>query len=260
MAVLAATAAAAGMGMFMRVVMLVLMRMLAAAAPALGLLLMLVFMAMPAAATRTGGVLMLVVMLMVIVVVPVMVIVIMGVTMIVIADMHDGVRAEGARHRARDAALRANDLGQMPIRRDEQRIGGDLDRMMVAADLPGGGKQPGRVLGRDLKELFRRGLHSDEPAILEPQRIAVIQGLALVERHRDGRAANGRHRAMQPLTGGMIEHQRVDDALGLDGGFADNRGGALHRGLLQADLSGEIWWLARDLSSAAAAGLIRRKG
>jgi hypothetical protein len=242
MAVLAATAAAAGMGMFMRVVMPVLMRMLPAAAPALGLVLMLV------------------VMLMMIVVVPVMVIVIMGVTMIVIADMHDRVRAERARHRARDATLRADDLGQMPIRRDEQRIGGNLDRMMMAADLPGGGKQPGRVLGRDLKELFRRGLHSDEPAILEPQRIAVIQRLALVERHRDGRAANGRHRAMQPLSGGMIEHQRVDDALGLDGGFADNRGGALHRELLQADLSGEIWWLARDLSSAAEAGLIRRKG
>ena len=58
------------------------------------------------------------------------------------------LRPEGARDRARGAALPAHQLGIGRGGRDVEHVGGDLGGDVVAAELPGQARQPGRVYSR----------------------------------------------------------------------------------------------------------------
>ncbi len=54
---------------------------------------------------------------------------------------------------------------------------------MAAAELPGQPHQPGRVLGAHLEKILRGRPHRDEPAVVEAQGVAVLEGCGLREGH-----------------------------------------------------------------------------
>lgn len=99
----------------------------------------------------------------------------------------------------------------------------------MAAEMPGETNQPQRVLGADFQQAFRRGLDLDQRAVFELQGIAVVQRRRLVERDRELQSARRPDADAIDRTVPVAEGQRIDDALGLDGGLAKDGGGAKHR-------------------------------
>lgn len=77
-------------------------------------------------------------------------------------------------HRGRGAQS-PNHLKEHVVVRDEDGVPGQFRRDMPVADVPGDLRQPKRVTGSHLDQALRRGFHLDEPAILEPQRVTVIE-------------------------------------------------------------------------------------
>ncbi|CAI0344505.1 conserved hypothetical protein [Hyphomicrobiales bacterium] len=198
---------------------------------------------MAAAATLAMGVVMLVLVLMrmivtmvlmivVMTMVMTMVVVMMGVpaaaivAMSVVVDLRLGLeRALDRRHRT---ALPAHQLGKSGIVGHIERLGRHFRRNVMAAEVPGKAHQPQRVFGTDFQQAFRRGLDLHKSPVLQLQRVAVVQRRRLVEGDREFQAAHGRHSdAVDPaLT--MAEAQRIDNALGTDGGLAKDGSGAKH--------------------------------
>jgi len=135
---------------------------------------------------------------------------------------------EGAGDRARVAALAAHQLGRRRRCRDVEHVGGDLGWHVAAAELPGQAHQPGGVLGAHLEKILRGGAHRDQPAVVEAQGVAILEGRGLGERHREAEAALGNERPRDGLPGGVVEAHRVGDAVGAHRGPADDRGGCRH--------------------------------
>ena len=79
-----------------------------------------------------------------------------------------------------------------------------------------------------LQQRFGRRLHLDELAILEPKGVAVVDGGLHVEIEMDLGAAPRPEHAVAPVARRMVERERVDDAVGLHGGLADDGGDAGH--------------------------------
>lgn len=132
---------------------------------------------------------------------------------------------EGARDRVRNAALAPHQFGRGGGRRDVEHVRGDLGGHVVAAELPGEAHQPGRVLGPHRVQVLRGGPHRDEPAIVEAQRIAVVQGRGLGERHRETEPTLGHQSLGKRGPAFVVEAHRVGDAVGAHRGAADDRGG-----------------------------------
>ena len=135
---------------------------------------------------------------------------------------------EGARDLGRGAALAAHHLGEHVVVLDIDRVLGDLGRGVAVAHMPGDAHQPQRVFGADLQQVLHRRANRDETAVVEAQRVALVQhcGLVEVEHHLDP-AFGAQHRAAA-LAILMVEGDDVEDAIGLDGGLADDGGGAQH--------------------------------
>ena len=127
------------------------------------------------------------------------------------------------------AALAADHLGEHVIVLDIDRLRRDLGRRVPVADMPGDAKQPQRVLGRDLQQSLRRGFDRDEPPVLQLHGVAVVELRRLVEVEQEGEPTLALKRDPPPLPALVVEGDGVGDALGLDGGLADDGGGAEHQ-------------------------------
>ena len=130
------------------------------------------------------------------------------------------------RHRT---ALPAHQLAERGVIRDVEGIGRHFGRDVMAAEMPGEAHQPQRVLGADLQQAFRRGLDLDQRAVFQLQRVAIVQRRRLVERDREFQPARRSYAHAIDRAVAVAQRQRIDDALGLDGGLAKNGGGAKHR-------------------------------
>lgn len=129
---------------------------------------------------------------------------------------------------AHGAALAADHLGEHMVVLDIDRVGGDLGRGMAIADMPGDAHQPQRVLGADFEQALRRSLDQDEPAVLQLDRVAVVQCRRLVEIEQDIEPAIALQRDAATVAVLMVEGQRLDDLVQLDRGLASDGGGAQH--------------------------------
>ena len=205
MVVIVAATTALAMGMLVIIVMLVAMRVI--------MTMMAVVMAMMTVMVMT----------MVVMIVPAAAIVAMGVVM----DFR--LRLERALDHRHRAALPAHQFAKGCIVRDVESLSRHLGRDMMAAEMPGETNQTQRVLGADFQQAFRRGLDLDEAAVFELQRVAIVQHRRLVERDRELQSARRANAHAVDRTIAVAQRQRIDDALGLDGGLAENGGGAKHR-------------------------------
>jgi len=204
MVIMAATAGIA-MGMLMRVVVLVRMIMaVAGVRMAVAVLMAVVMVGVIAMIMATAA----------------------GVAMLVVMDL--GLGLERPLDLAHRAALAANQLGQRRILLDIDCIGGDLDRDMAAAEMPGETREPQRVLGGDRDQLLRRRPDQHERAVLELDGIPVIQRSRLVEIEQDVAPAIPLERGMASVAAMMVEGEGLDDPVLLDRGLADDGDGALH--------------------------------
>ncbi|MGF7051205.1 hypothetical protein GGC47_000365 [Bosea sp. OAE752] len=152
--------------------------------------------------------------------------VIVAVSMVVVVGAALGL--EGAFHRRHRTALPAHHLGQDVVVLDVDRVGGDLGRGMAVADMPGDAHQPQRVLGADLQQALRCGLDLDKAPVLQLHGVAISQHRGLVEIEQDIEPAIGLEGKAAAIAVVMVEGERVDDALGPDGGLANDGGGAKH--------------------------------
>ena len=117
----------------------------------------------------------------------VMMVVVMPV--VVIADMGAALRLEGALDRGCGAALPSHQLGHGRAVLHIEGIARDLDEAVAAAEMPGETDEAQGVLGPHFQQGLGRRLHLDEPAVLEPQGIAVVDRGLHVEIEMDLGAA-----------------------------------------------------------------------
>lgn len=213
----------------MRVVMGVVMA--APAALAMGVVMVLMCMSVLMTVVMVVAVVLMAVMTVVMMMAMVMVVAVLMAAAAIIAMvvvMHLRLRPEGTLDRRHGAALPAHQLGDGGHVDDIERVGRHFGRDVVAAEMPGEAHQAQRVLGADLQQALRRGLDLHEPAIFQLQRIAVVEHRGPVEIDREFEAARSLHRQGAAAAIPMAEAERVDDALGTDGGLANDGSGAKH--------------------------------
>jgi hypothetical protein len=222
-----------------------------------------VIMSMAVRVIMAMGVVMTVV-VMLVMVVPVVVmdmmvmgVMVMGMVMVVAMAVTGGLIIGPALglERAHDlgdrAALPAHHLGQHVVVGDVDRVGGDFRRCVAVADVPGDAGEAQGVFGADLQQGFGRGAHGDKLTILQLQRIAIGQRARLVEVDQQLQTADGLQRDPAALPFLVVEHDMVDDAVGLDGGLAHDGGGTEH-----CDVSSGLFPVELDVIMLPA----RRKG
>jgi hypothetical protein len=141
---------------------------------------------------------------------------------------------EGAGHGSRGAALATDEFRRGGGSRHVEHIGTDLGRHVVAAELPGKPHQPRRILRPHLEERLAGGPDLDQPAILETQGIAILEGRGLGQREVEAEATLGGQVRMALSTAGMIEGDGIDDPLRANRGLPDDRSGAQHDFLVSA--------------------------
>jgi hypothetical protein len=159
-----------------------------------------------------------------------MMVVVMSVVMpmVVVAVMGAALRPERALHRGGDAALPAHQFRHRRIVLHVDRIAGDLDEAMLAAEMPGQTHEAQRILGPHLQQALGRGLDLDETPVFEPQGIAVVDGRFHVEIEQDFSPALTRQPRLTAVASRVIERDRIDHAVGFHGGLADDGGDAGH--------------------------------
>ena len=199
----------------------VIMMVMAAAAGAMGVMrvLMLVFMIMMSMGMIIVG-------MMIMVLVPMV-----SVAMVVVAAVMTGdgaFRAERPVDRRQAAALAAHQLGNRIILRHIDRLGRHLDRRMVLAEMPEHAHEAQRVLGLHLEKFLIDRLHGDQATVLELQGVAVVElGLGR-QVEIDMKPTGSRQMRRRVVSGDMIERDRIDDTVGLDGSFANDGCGLGH--------------------------------
>jgi hypothetical protein len=107
-------------------------------------------------------------------------------------------RAKGARHRCCAATLTAHHLGQHMVGLDIDRVGRHFGWRVAIADVPGDPQQPERIFGAHLQKPLGRGLDLDEPAIVELQRVAIVEDRGLVEIDKPPSAFSATRRFCRP--------------------------------------------------------------
>jgi len=147
---------------------------------------------------------------------------------VVVAGMGAALRLEGTLDRGCGAALPAHQLGHGRAVLHIEGIARDLDEAMAAAEMPSEAREAQGVLRPHLEQGLGGRLHLDEPAVLEPQGVAVVDRGLHVEIEMDLGAALGLQPAVAAVAGLMVERDDVDDAVGLHGGLADDGGDAGH--------------------------------
>jgi hypothetical protein len=152
------------------------------------------------------------------------------VPVIVVAMVRALLRPEGAGHRRRGAALSPGEFGPGRIILDIDRIARDLREAVLAAEMPGQPHEAHRVLGADFQQPLGRGLHLDETAIVEPERIAVVERGFHLEIDQKFQAALPLQGRLTAVSRPMVQRHVIDDAVRLHGGLADDGDGADHGG------------------------------
>jgi hypothetical protein len=155
--------------------------------------------------------------------------------MVVVADMGAALRLEGTLDGCRRAALPAHQFRHCRVVLDIECVRRDLDQAMATAEMPGEPREAQGVLGLHLQQSLGRRLHLDELSILKPQGIAVVDGGFHIEIEQDLGPALGPQPPLAAVAGLVIEGDRVDDAVGLHGGLADDGGDAGH-GLISVNV------------------------
>jgi hypothetical protein len=142
---------------------------------------------------------------------------------------------EGAAHRRDAAALPPHHFDEDMIVLDVDGVSRDLRRGVPVANVPSYPQETQGVLGADLHKVLVCRLDPDEAAILQLQGIAVLQrgGFLEVEQHFGAGLPGQRDAPAVPAL--MIEHDGIDDLVGLDGEPADDGGGAEHGIVLDGD-------------------------
>jgi hypothetical protein len=158
----------------------------------------------------------------------VMMVVAVMMPVVVVAVMGAALGPEGAFHRGGDAALSAHQLGHGRIVLHVDGVVRDLDEAMLAAEMPGEAHEAQGVLGPHLQQALGSGLHLDEPPILEPQGVAIVDGGIHIEIEHDLGPALPCQPRLTAVARRVVERDRVDDAVGFHGGLADDGGDAGH--------------------------------
>ena len=155
---------------------------------------------------------------------------VVGVVMMVVRAhvLRAALGLERPRDRCDAAALAARHLGDGGVVLDIDRVRVELGRNVRPAEMPAEAHQPRRVFRADLEELLRRGPHLHEAAVLELHRIAVVEHRVPVEVELEFEPAVAAQREAAAVAGLVVEPGRVGNPVGLDGGFADDGGGAQH--------------------------------
>lgn len=135
---------------------------------------------------------------------------------------------EGPLHRVHRAAEAPQHFDEDVIVFDVNGIRRHFRRRMAVADMPSRLHQTRRIFGADFNELLRRGLHGDEAAIFELQRITIVEHSGLVEIEQEFRSRRALERHTAAMAALMIQRDGVDHLVGLHGGFADELNGAKH--------------------------------
>jgi hypothetical protein len=148
--------------------------------------------------------------------------------MVVVADMGAAFRLERALHGSGRAALPAHQLGHGRAVLHIEGVRRNLHQAMAAAEMPGEAREAQGVLGLHLEKGFGRRLHLDELPVFEPQGVAVVDGGVHVEVEPDLGPTLSPQRPLTSVAGLVVEGDRVDDAVGLHGGLADDGGDAGH--------------------------------
>jgi hypothetical protein len=163
------------------------------------------------------------VIMMVVVRVPVMTVVVAAIVLV-----GSALRLEGPHHRDGAAALAAHHLGEHVIVLDIDRLGGDFGRRVAVAHMVGDLEEPERVFGPDLEEPLRRGLHLNQAAVVELQRIPIGEDGGPVEVEQEFQSVVALERNPAAVAALMVEGDGIGDAVGLHGRFADDGRGAQH--------------------------------
>ena len=137
-------------------------------------------------------------------------------------------RLEGARHGRHRTAQATDHFGEHMIVFDIDCVRRDLSRCMTIADMPSGFQKPHWIFSFDFDQRLRCGFDENERAILELDRIAIIQGRGLFKIEQKRRALLARKRDASAMPPFMIKAHLINDFIGFDGGFAHNRSGPLH--------------------------------
>jgi hypothetical protein len=153
---------------------------------------------------------------------------IMMMPVVVIAHMGAALRPEGAFHRGHGAALAPGQFRQRRVVLDVEGVARHLGETVVAAEVPGEAHEAQGVLGLNLQQSLRLGLHLNELPVLEPQGVAVVNGGLHVEIEMDVGSAIAFQCAVAAVSRRVIEGDGVDDTVGLHGGLADDGGDAGH--------------------------------
>lgn len=129
------------------------------------------------------------------------------------------------------AAQSPHHLGQHVVLGDPDRLGADLGGDMPVADMPDQALE-GMVGGRpDFQQLLGGRLDPDEAAIVEDERVPVVQDGRLGEIEQEGGAADPAHGDAAAMPLAVIEHDAIDDLAAREGIAADDAGGADHDAL-----------------------------
>jgi len=135
---------------------------------------------------------------------------------------------EGAHHRRHRAALAPGHLREDVIFLDVDRVRRHLGRAVPVAHMVGGFQEPQGVLGPNLQEPLGRRLHLDEASVLELHGVPVVQHRSLVEIKKEIEARIPLERDAAAVPALVIEGHGIGNLVRLDGGFADDGGGAEH--------------------------------
>jgi hypothetical protein len=114
-----------------------------------------------------------------------MAVTVMVMSMVVIAHMGAALGLEGALHRSGGAALSAHQFRDSRIVLDVEGVVRDLHETVLTAEVPGKPHEAQWIFSLDLQQRLGRSLHLNEEAVLEPERIAVVDGGFHVEVEQD---------------------------------------------------------------------------
>ena len=109
-----------------------------------------------------------------------------------------------------------------------ERVGCHLGWGVAIANVPRRFHQTRRIIGADFDKLLRGCLHKDEAAIIQFQRIAVIQDCRFFKIEQERRALITRELNTAAMAALMIKGNAIDQLLSLHGGLADSLCGAEH--------------------------------
>lgn len=160
------------------------------------------------------------------IIVPVIVAMVMMVVTALAVIVRILLRLEGTAHRARRAAAAAHEFGRALGHVEHLRT--DLGGDMVATELPGEPHQTRRVPGPNLQKILLGGAHADQAAVIQLERVAILEHGPVGQRERDDFSGGGRDRGRMFRAGRVVERERIDDLVGPDCGLADDLEGFRH--------------------------------